>query len=292
MSIIIMNKLDKLEGKLDRVKRYENYLLSLCPFHDDHNPSFLVYEEYYVCKACGKKGKTTALLDKLDYSYVQPSRSFYTNNPWTGWLRSYSLEEVTKKAYNVLQKLPHQGIYLHRRGIDHELITNLKIGYLDGWYTIPVFDKQNNLIGSVARIGDTESDVRYMTPPDQEMLLYCPNWRRLEASRSVFIVYGMIDSVSLEKLGLASLTGTLGKNLDAELLRDIRKRMYIIPDNGEEKEANILASELGWRGHTTVPDYPYDAKDVNDLLVKYPEKIQEIINEMDGRLRSSSRISY
>lgn len=286
-----MSNLSSIAERLERVSRYEKYLLSLCPFHDDHNPSFLVYEDYYICKSCGKKGKTSSLFKKLDKTYIKPTQPYSASNPWTQWLQEGSLTEVCYRAYKLLKRLPHQGIYLHNRGIDEQLITQTKIGYRDGWYVVPIFDANDKVIGAVARQGSSNNSLRYMTPHNQEMLLYCPNWKRLERSRSVFIVYGVLDCVSMEKMGVGCVTGTLGKNLDPLLLNDIRKKMYIIPDNGEEQEANILASKLGWRGEVIYPDYPVDAKDPNDLLSKYPEKLEEIINEVSGRERDCGRIS-
>lgn len=287
-----MSNLDRVAERLERVTRYEKYLLSLCPFHDDHNPSFLVYEDYYRCKSCGKKGKTSSLLQKLDKTYIRPKpiQRYPASNPWTKWLQTDPLAETCYRAYKLLKRLPHQGIYLHRRGIDEPLIDRVKIGYRDGWYLIPIFDQKSTVIGAVARQGSGDSDLRYMTPHNQEMLLYCPNWKRLEQSRSVFIVYGVLDCVSMEKMGVACVTGTLGKNLDPLLLNDIRKKMYIIPDNGEEREANILASRLGWRGNVIYPDYPVDAKDPNDLLNRYPERLEEIIDEVSGCKRDRSRV--
>jgi len=286
-----MNILDKLETKLERVTRYENYLSALCPFHDDTNPSFLVYKDYYTCKSCGANGHPQELLSELDHTFrPQPKKRSY-HNPFTKWSYQMDLEMLCRRSNDLLRKLPHMGKYLHDRGIDHSLIMKTGIGYRDGWFIIPVFDPDGDFIGAVARADSNDVDVRYYVPTGQPMLLYCPNWKRLEASRSIIIVYGILDAVSLEKVGLACLTGTLGKKLDPILLKDIRKNIYIIPDNGEEKEAHVLASQLGWRGHVINIKYPHDTKDVNDLLNKHPEKLEEIINGLEFRKRDSSRIS-
>ena len=39
-----------------KVKRYGNYVMMQCPFHNDNNPSLVVTKEYYYCKGCGEKG--------------------------------------------------------------------------------------------------------------------------------------------------------------------------------------------------------------------------------------------
>jgi len=286
-----MSYLDRIEDNLERVSRYSNYLLSLCPFHDDHNPSFFVYEDFYICKSCGAKGKPEDLLKRLDKSFrPKPARINYSN-PFTQWLREMDLETLCTRSANLLKKLPHMGTYLHNRGLDQELLKKLGIGYRDGWYIFPVESEQRKIIGAVARNSDTKSRLRYMTPAGQEMMLYCPNWSRMIGSQIVVVVYGIIDSVSLESIGIASVTGTLGKRLDPELLGNIRKNIFIIPDNGEEREAHRLASQLGWRGNVISINYPYGTKDVNDLLTKKPEMLEEILNAMGFRKRDSSRTS-
>ena len=285
-----MSYLDRIEDKLERVSRYGNYLLSLCPFHDDHNPSFFVYEDFYICKSCGKKGTPEQLLLRIDKSFRPVSRFSY-KNPFTAWLREMDLETLCTRSANLLRKLPHMGIYLHKRGLDQKLLGRIGVGYRDGWLIFPIRDEQKKFVGAVARNGSTQSDLRYMTPAGQEMMLYCPNWSRLIDSRSVILVYGILDSVSLESIGIASMTGTLGKRLDPELLKNIRKNIYIIPDNGEEREAHILASQLGWRGNVININYPYGTKDVNDLLTKKPEVLEEILNELGRFQRDSGRTS-
>ena len=286
-----MSYLDRIEDRLERVSRYENYLVALCPFHDDHNPSFFVYEDFYICKSCGQRGNPEELLSRLDKSFRPKKAQYQPGNPFTKWLREMDMKTLCDRSAHLLQKHPQMGTYLHNRGIDPELITKVRIGYRDGWYIFPVTDQDGIIHGAVARNSDSKSSRRYMTPAGQEAMLYCPNWNRLKASRSVIVVYGIIDSVSLEKVGLASVTGTLGKRLNPLLLQSIRKNIYIIPDNGEEREAYILASALGWRGHVIDIKYPYGTKDVNDLLTKKPEVLREILNEMGLSQRDSSRVS-
>jgi hypothetical protein len=62
------------------------------------------------------------------------------------------------------------------------------------------------------------------------------------------------------------MSTTTGKRLNPQALDNIRKRIIIIPDNGEEKEAQVIASKLGWRGHVLRLQYPVGCKDINDLV--------------------------
>jgi len=286
-----MSYLDRIADRLDRVSRYGNYIVSLCPFHDDQNPSFFVYEDFYICKSCGKQGKPEQLLRKLDKSFRPRPKLAYSKNPFTKWLQEFSLYELWSASSKLLWKHPQMGTYLHRRGITEKIISRLMIGYRDGWYIFPVLSPKGKIIGAVARNSDNKSRLRYMTPAGQEMMLYCPNWDRVINSRNLIVVYGTIDAVSLEVLGVPAVTGTLGKRLDPRLFDTIRKNIYIIPDSGEEKEAHLLASQLGWRGNVIKIKYPYGTKDVNDLLTKKPEVLEEIVHGLVKFQRDSSRIS-
>ncbi len=37
----------------------------LCPFHDDHHPSLVLYDDHYHCFACGAHGDVTDLAARL-----------------------------------------------------------------------------------------------------------------------------------------------------------------------------------------------------------------------------------
>ena len=52
--------------------------------------------------------------------------------------------------------------------------------------------------------------------------------------------------------------------------------MLFIPDKGEEKEANRIASQLDWRGKVLKVEYPDDCKDINDVHVKHPKLLEEM----------------
>ena len=56
--------LEKLIGQYIQLKQYGDHLVGLCPFHDDHNPSFTVFPQTqsFYCFGChaGAKGVTTS----------------------------------------------------------------------------------------------------------------------------------------------------------------------------------------------------------------------------------------
>jgi len=64
--------LDSIAERLPQVTRYDGYIAGLCPFHDDHRPSLLVYDKdptaregWFRCLACGEQGTWSRLYDAL-----------------------------------------------------------------------------------------------------------------------------------------------------------------------------------------------------------------------------------
>ena len=280
------NYLDEIIERLDDATRYERYITSLCPFHDDHRPSFFVYEDNYKCLSCNAFGRTENLLERLGKGIFVPKLTKPDfRNPWTQWLKCGSLKEIILSAS---KNTP--SIYMRERGISDTIQKKLQIGLRENWITFPIVDQHNKIIGAIARAGHGNvSSAKYVTPRGQSPdLLYIPSWKRVEeASRTIFLTFGIVDSISLFSLGLASISTTSGKRLDPRALDQFRKIIYILPDHQESKEAHRLASRLGWRGKVISISYPDNSKDINDLLVKDKEFLLSVLgvyndDDLDG----------
>ena len=68
--------LDEIAEVLDYSHRYGHYVSGLCPFHDDHKPSFFVYPDSYICLSCGAHGKSSTLLEKQNDVLNRPGHRF------------------------------------------------------------------------------------------------------------------------------------------------------------------------------------------------------------------------
>lgn len=265
--------LDEVSEYLDWVRRYSNYIAARCVFHDDSRPSLIVHEDYYNCLACSAHGRTENLLKKLKNEpiKVQAHESFH--NPFTRWTKLDPLPKALKIAFDTLEQNPSQRVYLRNRCIPDKVQTELGIGYRDGWYTFPIRNPDRKIIGAVARIGSTGSEAKYVTPSGQDgNMLYIPSWKLCETQGQIYLVFGILDSVSLFGLEIASISTTGGKRLNPEALDIFRKRIIIIPDRQEESEAIEIAS---YHTHCKVAKchWPDGTKDINEVLVKYPESL-------------------
>ena len=267
--------LDDLLEVLDGAKRYENYIASLCPFHDDNRPSLLVHEDYYSCKACDAHGSTKSLLDKIKGDPPKHKLSSW-HNPFTPWLKEYSLNQIMKSSWRWLKDNPCYGNYLKRRGIPVDKQIELGLGWRDGWHTFPIIDEKRSLIGAVIRCGEgLDLPAKYIIPSGQDPnLVYVPSWELINKYNEIYGTFGILDIISVFLYNAPGFSTTTGKQINPEALNKFRKRIIWLPDQGEEKEALRITSKLGWRGAVPKMEYPEDCKDINDLLQHHPDILE------------------
>lgn len=275
--------LDEIYDYLERPQRYDRYIMALCLWHDDHRPSLAIYSDSYHCAACGKRGKTADLLNELKQRgsrFIEKKQTDF-RSPWSRWIKTYgSLHNVVSHTHSNLIR-NNKTVYLQRRGINLATIKKLRLGWMEDWITFPFYDCNNNIIGATARAGETnKSQAKYCNVPGQDPdLLYVPSWELVEESRCVWLVYGIIDAISLYQLNVAAISTTTGKKTDPSCLESIRKTIYIIPDRGEEIEASLLSARLGWRGKAIKVDWPDGSKDCNDLYRNQKDLLIEILEK-------------
>ena len=263
-----MNILYDIYEAVYNSKLYDNYVLMQCVFHDDRKPSLLVYPDKYRCLSCDAWGKTQDLLYQLQSHSVifSPQKTKFLRNPFNRWLKEESLFGTLKTAYRALRDFPQQGSYLYKRKLEKELITKLKCGYLDGYYLIPILDELQKPLGALARAGESITEARYFVPRGQDAnLLYSPDWQAIRDSKECYLTFGVFDSIAIHQCGRPAMSTTTGKRLHPSALQDFRKKIIIVPDRGEEKDAKILANQLGWRGRTFIPKYPVGTKDPSEM---------------------------
>ena len=269
-----MITLDDVSPYLEQWHEYNGHAWCLCPFHPDTRPSFSVGEHGFKCwsSSCGKKGS-------LEYLYSYVSGKIVTKervpNPaswiWMDWAKKFgSYKEIAKYAHTNLVSNPQYGSYLEKRKLV-EYIKPGMFGYLEGYYLFPIFDRYKQVQGLTARASPTiqTKNNRYSVTRDCPVPFYTPNWRRLNNPDSLYLCYGTLDVWTLEMLEFPAITGLSGLEFNPEHLDDYRCPIYLIPDKGEEKSVLDLQCRLGWRGMMLQIDWPEDAKDLNELYVKY-----------------------
>jgi len=280
-----MIDLNDLSTNLSRVSWHGKYFSCTCPFHNDSQPSLMVYEDGFNCKACGERGSLEKLQNKIrggnKPSVLDTVSSSNRTPSWQTWRTKYGdWHTLAVEAYKRAQQAPFLWNYVTNRRISQTTVDKEMIGWVDRWITLPVFDEQGDFVDLVVR-GTADSQIRYGIRPrvDNDTHLYA-DWDMINKSSEVYVCFGIFDRLTLTQCGLAAATGISGKEINASLFDDIRKRIYVIPDFREEEDAISLVSQLGWRGKLLVPDYPVGCKDLNDILMKYgQDKVLEVLND-------------
>lgn len=113
--------LERLEGS-----PYTGYFACLCPFHDDHKPSFFVYEESsnpnweYQCRSCGVHGSLKYLDKKIGFHFIPNQRNDTVSKilpAWHKWEQMYGdLEGIVDAAHKSLKRhTPYQTYFKKRK---------------------------------------------------------------------------------------------------------------------------------------------------------------------------------
>jgi hypothetical protein len=269
---------------------YGHYAMGLCPYHDDHNPSLQVTDRGYKCKSCGAKGSLEDLQNSLGhtrYKIIEQVKDKPTRKSmFPGYDDLDAICDMLLSAHDRLMSSSHLHYYLQKRGVD-DLSELCKLGWYNNMYTIPVLDKAGGLVGGIARAGSNNTDkkLRFDTPHGQPPMLYVPDWKMLEQANYVFLTFGIFDALTVRSLGFASCTPTVGKDsVNPRWFDEINKRIYIIPDKGEERDALMLVSRLGLRGRILEINYDgTNTKDPNDYATTVGKgKLRELLQAAGG----------
>lgn len=278
-------QIEDLEDYLDSFHPYSGYAMACCVFHDDHSPSMSLSERGYYCKSCHAHGTLEYLYSVVSGRPFQPKEKEYNQSAyiWKKWEEKYgSVTETCRVAHAQLIGRPDLGVGLYKRGLGMDEIQKGKLGFLSGYYLFPIRGEDRKIYGGTARASSTVQTKgnRYFTSYGCELHLYAPDWDAINQSDELYVCYGTIDAWSLLMAGYPSVTGISGQEFNERNLDRFRRRIYIIPDKGEERSALHLQSRLGWRGNTLALNWMDDTKDPNDLHRKYgldliKEKIEE-----------------
>ncbi len=258
---------------------YETYVMARCPHpdHEDVRASAIIGPVSWRCLACEQGGLTKNLREGKPVLRVQSIES-----PFTG-----PLNHICIQAYRKLTNKPGTGgKYLLSRGITEW--QRFRLGRTKDFIIIPVFSGKT-LVGATARNLDLESRDKYVEPARQKQMLYAPDWELLDRDYLI-VVFGIFDALTLCQMDYPCVTWIRGSYGNSYLLDDFRKPIFLIPDKGEEKPSQKLASQLGWRGHVCYYPYGTDEKDLNEVLVRQGEEpIRRYLNGLADAHRNGSR---
>jgi hypothetical protein len=278
--------LHKLPGARDA----GNYIVAPCPFHQDSDPSLLIYPDgFFHCLAasCGRSGRLITLWNKIEGQpiIVRPEKRIHYSSPRKMIVESgLPDDQFAYQAYIDLSKFTTFQWYLEMRGLADAIDVH-ELGYHRGWYTIPVWDSeykfQKLIFRTAPHVQKALNGTRYWA--DGKPTMYVPDWHLLSKGDYIILVYGIMDALTLNKFRYPVVTPTHGHTFDPAWLSQYRKPIFVIPDRGEERKALELVSNMGWRGKMVRLDYPEGMKDANDFLSAGREK--ELLAQLEDVTR-------
>ncbi|MCV2526286.1 MAG: DNA primase [Candidatus Lightella neohaematopini] len=152
-----INIIDVISTRVNLKKKGKNFF-SLCPFHIENNPSFLVNEEkqLYYCFGCNARGNVINFLmnyDKLDFvSSIEELSSLcnlkipyenYNKNKFSRIEKRIKLYEIINKINSYYHKIVSDKIsknainFLKSRGLNNYVISYFEIGFSPfNWHEI------------------------------------------------------------------------------------------------------------------------------------------------------------
>ncbi len=151
MELISQEKINEIKGSNDIVDVISEYITlndkykAVCPFHNDHSPSFSVHKDkqIYKCFSCGESGNVITFVMKYNnISYMDALKlladrvgikldikSKPKNNP--KYDKYYDINDIALKYYknNLISNDGKNALnYLKERGLTKELISEFDIG--------------------------------------------------------------------------------------------------------------------------------------------------------------------
>ncbi len=150
MAVISQEKINEIKSSnniVDVIKEYINLddkYKALCPFHDDHSPSFSVHpdKQIYKCFSCGESGNVITFVQKYEgLSFIDALKKLADRagikldvsepKKTTAYDKYYEINDTVLKYYknNLLSKDGKKAMeYLSNRGLDKDLINEFNIG--------------------------------------------------------------------------------------------------------------------------------------------------------------------
>lgn len=190
----------------------------LCPFHEDHTPSFRVNVDkgLFYCHGCGKGGHLNSMMGSNTRAETLLSST---------WLREKIADAITEGIPESAIKKYSPGTlhpYLSGRGFTEESAVDWELGHdvMRNAITIPVRSMQGELRGVIKRFLDKDVKIRYRYPKGMKKSRQLfGSW--MVRGETVFIVEGSLDAIACHQNGVeaVSILGSKVSDFQVEELK-------------------------------------------------------------------------
>jgi len=257
------------------LKKNGNRHVGVCPFHSDTVPSLVVYDDHAYCFGCNRYFDAVQFIQEQEGIDVGGAlhkledRSLLTRHSLD--IQQEPARKLPPISWEILDywyecgKAPEVRQYYHDRLLTDKSIEYYRLGWDGSRYVIPIWEglPGNSPVYNV-KFRHASGDMKYSGLPgrsspklfnkwvlNSKAELYAPgDW-------NVIIMMGEFDTILATQDGLPVVSGTAGQGVWkkewTEALAHI-KRIWVVPDKGEERSAFNIASKF--MGRATVHTYP------------------------------------
>ena len=151
MAFVSKEIIDEIKSKNDIVDVISSYInlnekyKALCPFHDDHSPSFSVHKEkqIYKCFSCGESGNVITFVEKINGVSFEEALKILADRAGIKldvktprkvnqkFEKYYEINDTVNKYFknNLVSSQGKEALkYLNDRGLDKDIINEFNIG--------------------------------------------------------------------------------------------------------------------------------------------------------------------
>jgi DNA primase len=243
-----------------------------CPFchHPKKKLSINIVSYKWKCWVCGAHGgHILSLLKRLNVSkdlllkfrqlFKDSDIKAYKETPSDSKLflpPEYHPLWMPRKSYPYLHALN----YLKVRGIRTEDILRYRIGYCEsgnyaGRIIIPSYDKDNQLNYFIAR-NFYDDGMKYKNPPVSKNVIIFENL--ISWNEPVILVEGIYDAIAVRRNAIPMLGKHVPKKLEAALVNNKVKQVYVFLDNDARLDAINIQQRLSQYGIDVKLVFPDD----------------------------------
>lgn len=268
----------------------DNKMHSLCPFHQEKNPSFWMRPDtgLFRCEGCGVSGNATVFLSKI--------KNIATNEAHKMLCELAGLEKAPVTAEKPKARKYTVAEYALAKRLPPDWLKSLgvKEGYRGGCVEIPYLDEEGKLTGTRRRM-PPGNNPPFLWGKNTKLTLY-GLWRMQEVrdARYVILVEGESDTQTLWHLGLSALgvpgANTFNAAMAGHLLDVKTIYLHVEPDKAGRKMRKKIAQimmELGYEGEIKAWACAAHSgcKDPSALYLKEGDNSKRIITDLTKKAK-------
>ena len=281
-----------------QLRRHGTLHVGRCPFHDDWEPSFVVYPDgYYHCFGCGAHGSVVDYVAARDgVSPVDAARllvSGYEAEPWEE--RPPREVPPTPIPHDVLlywhnRLNEYRRRYFLGRGFSDETVGDRLWGWTGQRYVIPIWEEEPGSVSyqaALRRPDDvSEPDApKYLTLHKGSFLHGRWSLSRASDGGEVFVFFGVLTAEKAIEDGLPAVTPSHGvatwQDEWSEWFQQYN-RVWVVQDGNESERDRTWAVAASIGGHAKVVVTPEPFDDYLDYR-QAGHSVEDFLSILHGR---------